>query len=208
MRRWRPPTRVPGLWFPGMRRVGRGRAETGSGAPSCASSIEIPACSSTRWLPASTVQSAASAAAVDEPRSLLVRASPEPRAASAASGRPRPSLAPRRTQWARRAQTTVKDERTREPHLGRRDRQGASWTGVEPAVGSRFPRGEDKIGVLSVRRVCVRALGIEMERAEWARAVALARPVGRCSGQALGCSSLRGWNGRIWMVVSAMLEGR
>ena len=30
------------------------------------------------------------------------------------------------------------------------------------------------------------------------------------SGQALavGCSSLRGSNGRIWMVVSAMLEGR
>jgi hypothetical protein len=35
-----------------------------------------------------------------------------------------------------------------------------------------------------------------------------ARQVGRSSGQALGCSSLRGSKARIWMVVSAMLEGR
>jgi hypothetical protein len=86
-----------GPWFPGVRRVGRSRAETGCGAPSCASSIETSACSTMLWLPASTMRSAASAAAADEPRSLPAPASPEPRAASAASGRPRPSLAPRRT---------------------------------------------------------------------------------------------------------------
>ena len=41
------------------------------------------------------------------------RASPEPRAASAASGKPRPSLAPRRAGLPRRAETTVKDSRQR-----------------------------------------------------------------------------------------------
>jgi hypothetical protein len=57
--------------------------------------------------------------------------------------------------------------------------------------------------------VC-RLPGIEMERAKRARAFAHARPGCCSSGQALavGCSSLRGSNGRIWMVVSAMLLGR
>ena len=102
-----------GPWFPAMRAAVTKQRRDGLWGTEVRVHVETPTCSTTRGLPASTVQSDASAAASDELRSLLVRAGPEPRAASAASGKPRPSLAPRRTRWARRAQTTVKDERTR-----------------------------------------------------------------------------------------------
>jgi hypothetical protein len=98
-----------GPWFPAMRAAVAKQRRDGLWRTELRVHVETPTCSTTRWSPASTVQSAASAAVADEPRSLFVWASPEPRAASAASGQPRPSLAPRRARWARRTQTTVKD---------------------------------------------------------------------------------------------------
>ena len=57
-----------------------------------------------RWagLRTAAVQEATCDPAAHELLSVFGRASPEPRAASAASGKPRPSLAPRRAWWTRR----------------------------------------------------------------------------------------------------------
>ena len=207
MRRWRPPTRVGGPGSPAcVVSVGaeRRRAVAHRAARPVSRPLRALRCCGCQRRPCGALPPPLlQTNRAHSPRRPVPNPEPPPRRA-VGRGRPSP-LAALNGHGGRRRRSRTSE---REPRPGRRDRQGASWTGVEPAVGSGFLRGEDNLGVLPVRGVCVRALGIEMEHAERARAVAHARPVGRCSGQALGCSSLRGSNGRIWIVVSAMLEGR